>query len=117
MANNTRNLLGLTEGARVLDARGEELGKVAEFREGYFKVNVSMGGDYWLRQDMVAHSDMECVKLRLSRDEVDDQKIDSGAEDMFEEYGESSLEERDLSGSERRYDTQADALMRGRPQI
>src|SRR5688500_14260583 len=82
VADNT-NPLGLTEGAQVVDREGAELGKIAAVRDGYFKVEVSMGIDYWLRQDIVAESDSECVKLRLPQSEVDDQRIESGAEDLL----------------------------------
>lgn len=116
MADNT-NPLGLTEGAQVVDREGAELGKIAAVRDGYFKVEVSMGVDYWLRQDIVAESDSECVKLRLPQSEVDEQRIKSGAEDLFETHDDASDAKPELSGSERRYDTQADALLHGRPLI
>src|SRR5215208_4659864 len=108
MANETANLLGLTEGAQVIDADGAELGKVAGFRQGYFKIEVPMGRDYWLQQDTVAHADVESVKLRLRKGEVENQKIDSGAEGMFEEQDDAADAKPALSGTERRYEDQAD---------
>jgi hypothetical protein len=116
VADNT-NPLGLTEGTQVVDREGAELGKIAAVRGGYFKVEVSMGIDYWLRQDIVAESDSKCVKLRLPQSEVDEQRIESGAEDLFETHDDASDAKPELSGSERRYDTQADALLHGRPLI
>lgn len=68
---------GVTVGDTVVTLDGDQLGRVAEVRGGYFKVDVSMRPDYWLRADAIRSTSGGQVVLGVDKDHLADYKIDN----------------------------------------
>ena len=64
------------EGAQVVTADGERLGKVAEVRGDHFKVDASMSPDYWLPVINVSSTTGGVVNVTFAKAALDDYKID-----------------------------------------
>jgi hypothetical protein len=60
----------LANGWAVYSADGEALGSVAEIEEGFFKVNVPWGFDFYLRYDLIERSQDEVVHLRVTKSQL-----------------------------------------------
>ena len=58
-----RDLQGLTIGVPVLTLDGATLGKVAAIQGRFFKVDVALQPDYWLRADAIRSISGEQVTL------------------------------------------------------
>ena len=63
-------------GARVTTADGDELGTVKEVSGGCFKVDAPMQPDYWLASDCIADAAAGGVRLRISKDQLSDAKLE-----------------------------------------
>ena len=70
-----RDLQGLTIGAPVLTLDGAKLGTVAAIEGRYFKVDVAMQPDYWLRADAIRSTAGDQVTLGVDKDRLDDYKV------------------------------------------
>jgi len=64
------------EGAEVVTADGDRLGKVAEVRGDHFKVDAPMSPDYWLPVINVASTTGGVVNVTFAKVALDDYKID-----------------------------------------
>jgi hypothetical protein len=108
----------MTEGALVIDRDGEELGTLSASHEGYFKVNAPRAFDYWLPFDTLDRVDGDRVVLTLTKDQVEERKLDAGGEDLTPTEIEESLSPTNHPAPmERRYDNQADYFLHPRPRI
>ena len=117
-ADQATRRLEAAEGAHVFAVDGNELGTLAEVREGYFKVEVSMAPDYWLPFDSVARNEGSDLYLSLDRDEVEGRKVDNAAMDL--EPGElpAALEaERIDTARERRFEGDPNYGLHPRPRV
>jgi hypothetical protein len=118
MATHTEQGISIEDGWTVYSADGADLGVVDGLNDGYFKVKVSMGYDYYLRYDLVERKQDGVVYLRLSKSELDDEKLatsvppDSSAE-VANDVGEGVPD----TPTERRYEAEADYLLGPRPQV
>ena len=70
-------MAGITVGDTVVTLDGDQIGKVAEVRGRYFKVDVSMQPDYWLRAEAVRSASGGQVVLGVDKDHINDYKIDN----------------------------------------
>ena len=68
------------EGAEVLTADGDRLGKVAEVRGDRFKVDAPMSPDYWLPVINVSSTTGGVVNVTFAKSALDDYKIDPASE-------------------------------------
>ena len=99
----------------VLDSRGEEMGRVSDAREGYFKVNAPKAFDYWLPFDTIAEAGSDAIRLRITKDEAQTRKNDDAAESLTSTEIEESTDDRSQSlPVERRYEQEAEYLSRPR---
>lgn len=64
----------LEVGIAVKTADDKELGKIKEVADGCFKVDAPMAPDYWLSNDAVTGASADGIKLKYSRDELDEAK-------------------------------------------
>ena len=64
------------EGAAVVTADGDRLGKVAEVRGDHFKVDAPMSPDYWLPVINVSSTTGGVVNVTFAKGALDDYKID-----------------------------------------
>jgi hypothetical protein len=115
----TTNRLGMAPMApdsMVYDREGRELGKLAEMRESYFKVNVRMARDYWLPVHLIEQVDGDRITLSVAEDVLEQEKLDSGIEDLtqtdIEEATDDTLNPLPV---ERRYEAEADYLTHPHP--
>ena len=72
-----RDLQGLTIGVPVLTLDGAKLGTVAAIQGRYFKVDVSMQPDYWLRGDAIRSIAGDQVTLGVDKERLDDYKVEA----------------------------------------
>ncbi len=70
------DLQGLTIGIPVLTLDGARLGTVAAIEGRYFKVDVAMQPDFWLRADAIRSTTGEQVTLGVDKDRVDTYKVE-----------------------------------------
>ena len=97
----------------VFDSHNVELGCVTEAREGWFKVQVDGGFDYWLPFDTIADAGASEIRLRISKAAVEERKNDDRAEHLTETEVEEATD--DLPNAlpvERRYEAEAEYLSR-----
>ena len=118
MATETHGPLTLEDGWAVYSADGENLGTVDGLKDGYFKVKVSLGYDYYLRYDLIERKQDEVVYLRVTKDELEHEKVATSVPP------DSSVEIQDGVGgtvpdspTERRYSAEADYLLNPRPRL
>lgn len=57
----------LAEGWAVYSADGEDLGSVAGMKDGFFKVNVPLGFDFYVRYELIERSQDEVVHLHATK--------------------------------------------------
>jgi hypothetical protein len=118
MATETHGPLTLEDGWAVYSADGEDLGTVDGLKDGYFKVNVSMGYDYYLRYDLIERKQDQVVYLRVTKDELEHEKVatdvppDSSAR-VKDQFGGEVPE----TPTEARYSAESDYLLHPRPQL
>jgi hypothetical protein len=63
-------------GAEVRTADEQSLGKVAEIRANYFKIDAAMAPDYWLPVSNVSSTIDGVVYLTFAKGALDDYKVD-----------------------------------------
>jgi hypothetical protein len=63
-------------GATVVTADGKELGKVAEVRDGAFRIDIRRRHDYWLGEDQVGEATAERVTLLVGESDLGGYKMD-----------------------------------------
>ena len=64
------------EGAEVLTADEQSLGKVAEIRDQHFKIDAAMAPDYWLPVSNVSSTIDGRVYLTFAKGALDNYKVD-----------------------------------------
>ncbi|MGE3074735.1 MAG: hypothetical protein AB7N24_01290 [Dehalococcoidia bacterium] len=62
-------------GAPVFTSEGEPFGTVKEIHGSYFKIDVPMAMDFWLKRDFIAEAKPDRVSLTLHRDEIHDHRL------------------------------------------
>jgi hypothetical protein len=77
-------------GCTVLSSDGQVLGKVKELGEGSFKVDVSMGRDYWLTETHIDSIDEGGLVVDFQKDWLDQYKQDEAPD--FEESHKEPIE-------------------------
>ncbi len=104
-----------SENTRVIDSENTELGRVKDAREGYFKVQVDGGFDYWLPFDTIAEAHAEEIRLKVTKAEADERKNDDRAETLTDtEIKEATDDLPHALPVEKRYANEADFLSRPR---
>jgi hypothetical protein len=110
--NAPANRSWVTAGSSVFDAAGKELGKIDALRESYFKLDVSMGFDYWLPYHLIERADGDRLLLSVTEAELDEHKVDAEAEEMTATEMEEATDGTDHPvPMERRYAAEADYLL------
>lgn len=79
-------------GLPIFASDGTEVGRVAEVRFGYLKVNAPMRRDYWLSSEYVGSTPAGTVVLSVRRDEAIKARVDDLP-------GAATTEGRPLSGT------------------
>ena len=72
-----RGMTGVAVGDTVITLDGDVVGKVAEIRGQYFKVDVSMQPDFWLTAAAIRSAAEGQVVLGVDKSHVSDYKIDN----------------------------------------
>ena len=108
----------LSDESVVFDASGKELGKVTEVSESYFKLDISMGFDYWLPYHLIDRADGGQIHLTVNEDALDKEKVDARTEDLTStEVEESVSDTNNPVPMERRYEAQAEYLTHPHPPV
>ncbi len=82
MSNAANKLRTPTIEAPVFTRDGEQFGYVKEIHGSYFKIDVPMARDFWLKRDFIASESPERVTLTLHKDEIDGHRLaEPGLED------------------------------------
>ena len=118
MAKEVHGPLTIHDGWEVYSADGEDLGKVDGLQDGYFKVNVHFGHDYFLRYDLIERKQDDAVYLRVNTHQLEHEKIATSVpQDSSEEaQRELTAARGPATATERRYAVEADYLKYPRPQ-
>lgn len=75
MSNTANRLRTPTVGAPVKTKDNEHVGTVKEIHGGYFKINVTMGRDFWLKRDFIADETPSLVTLTIDKKEIDEHRL------------------------------------------
>ncbi len=70
-----RDLQGLALGTPVVTLDGAELGSVTAIEGRYFKVDVALQPDYWLRAEAIRSITAEQVTLGVDKERLSDYKV------------------------------------------
>jgi hypothetical protein len=116
MADNTLGIAPMAPDSVVYDCAGKELGRLAEMRESYFKLDVKMAPDYWLPVHLIDQVDGDRITLNVRDGEFDGDKLDGDAIDMTEmEIEEATDDTLHPEPMERRYQHEAEYLTHPHP--
>ena len=75
MSSTANRLRTPTIGAAVNTINNEHVGSVKEIHGDYFKVDVAMGRDFWLKRDFIADGTPELVTLTIGKSEIDAHRL------------------------------------------
>lgn len=73
-------------GIAVITADGTEIGRIKEVNGDCFKVDAPFQSDYWLATDAIGTATDQDVRLTLSRDELDQAKVDASGHSGFHRH-------------------------------
>ncbi|HLZ73071.1 MAG TPA: hypothetical protein VKV26_24470 [Dehalococcoidia bacterium] len=66
---------GLTPGTPIFTMDGDQIGKVKEVRDRFFKVDASAQPDYWLATDCIRSASAGRVRVGFDKDHLGDYKV------------------------------------------
>jgi hypothetical protein len=76
----------LSVGTRVITYDGVELGPISEVQGDCFRVDVPLGEDRWFGPDAIAINNLSDIRLKWTRNQLDEQPKAAGAHAGFHRH-------------------------------